>query len=198
MKDKVAPLYRVVRVVVEPVFKFLFRMRIHGRENLPASGPYIICANHVNALDCITMALAVPKRQVHFMAKATLWKAFGPFKFVLDKLGVIPVNRDSNDLNALRIGSKTLKGESILGIFPEGTRVRTGEIGQGMPGTAYLAVRNRVPVVPCRIRGSYKLFGGVDIYIGNAMELTEFYERRANTEALAEGTEAIMERIRGL
>ncbi len=117
------PFYRTLRAIVFWVLKPLMRIKVSGRENEPnkGDGPIIICCNHIAASDPIAIGIALRYVQPHFMAKSSLFKN----KFVgwlLRKMGAFPVNRDGNDVAALKNTLRLLKDGKCVGIFPQGTR----------------------------------------------------------------------------
>lgn len=110
-------IYFLIRLIVTPIY----RIKVHGIENIPKDQKYIICANHKSLLDPVFVALAV-NRQVHFIAKKELFE-IPILKSILKKLKALPAQRDGKDLSVLRDSIKLIKEGKILGIFPEGTRV---------------------------------------------------------------------------
>ena len=101
--------YKLVWTVFRPVFRFLYPLRISGRENLPAEGGFVLCLNHCSALDPILTVCCLPRdRWMMFMGKKELYdhKLLGP---LVRPLGMIPVDRGNADLNAVRTCLKVLK-----------------------------------------------------------------------------------------
>lgn len=120
-------------------------LRVEGQEHVPESGRVVVAGNHRTALDPFVIAHALGGRRIHFMAKKELFegrmKRIG--KLILAG-GSFPVDRDRNDLQAIRTSLRVLQGEGVLGIFPEGTR-GGGEL-QG--GAALLALKGKAPILP--------------------------------------------------
>ncbi|PYZ99185.1 1-acyl-sn-glycerol-3-phosphate acyltransferase [Alteribacter lacisalsi] len=170
-----------------------FRVRVIGRENIPADGGVLLCSNHINNLDPPFLG-AFLKRDTRYMAKSELFTK-PVLKGLLPKLGAFPIRRGMSDRQALRTGLGLLKEEEMIGVFPEGTRSRTGELGKGLAGIGFFALRSRAEVVPAAITGSYKPFSRLTIVYGKPVNMEKLREEKVSAE---EATEAIMEEIRGL
>ena len=152
--------YRVLKAIVRPLCFVLFPYRFEHRENIPSSGPFVICSNHISYIDPVYLALAVDGRQVFYMAKGELFR-FRPFGWLLRRLGAFPVERGKGDGEAMNVGYEHLKNGQIMGIFPEGTRSKNGKLGRAKSGVAVIAARAGVPVVPAAIKvknGKVRLF----------------------------------------
>ncbi len=131
----------------------LSRWTVDGREHVPASGPYIVVANHFGFLDPPMVATSLP-RPVTFIAKAELWEK--PFsRFFSESIGMIPLRRGEADRRALTESLAVLKDGGPIAIFPEGTR-GTGQVGlkQGQRGVAFIALLANVPILPVAIWGT--------------------------------------------
>ena len=138
------------------VFGILFRPQIIGKENIPASGGFILSANHVSNWDPPVLATFID-REVFYMAKEELFK--NPvFSAAIRKLHAFPVKRDAADKNAIKNAVKILKGGGCLGIFPEGTRSKTGKIGKAESGVSLIAAMTNVQIVPAAIINTDKIF----------------------------------------
>jgi len=140
-------IYRAVRSVAHGLFFTLGRIEVEGRENFPASGPYLLVINHLHFFDVPTVFSIVP-HQVAVIAYVGWVKhpLVGGLMRAVTK--VIAINPARLDHRALAEGMEWLRGGGVLGIAPEGTRSKTGELLAGQPGAAYLASRTGVPIVP--------------------------------------------------
>jgi 1-acyl-sn-glycerol-3-phosphate acyltransferase len=143
------------RTVVVIFAKIWFRYEVHGRENFPTSGAFIVSPVHRSNLD--TPLLPVIRRaQIRFMGKDSLWEAGRFAAWFLTTLGGFPVDRDGADRGALRAAEEILERGEALVMFPEGTR-RSGPIIEEVNmfyGPSFLAGRQQVPIVPVGIGGS--------------------------------------------
>lgn len=131
------------------------RWTVTGRERVPVEGALIVVSNHLNNADPPILGAALAKRRVRFMAKIELFKY--PFGLVPRLYDAFPVRRFEADMGALLTAERILKKGGALGMFPEGTRSRTGFIGKPHPGTALIALRSGATVLPCAIVGTEQL-----------------------------------------
>lgn len=124
-KRKYTPLYTVIVFLYGLLVKLLFFMKIEGRENIPKDRNCILMGNHQCLLDPVTLALCVPDREIHFMGKKELFenKFLG---WAFRQVHGFPVDRGNMDMTAIRTAMGVLKEGETLGIFPEGTRSKTG------------------------------------------------------------------------
>ena len=98
-----------------------------------------------------------------------------------------------SDREALRKGLKILKEGNVLGLFPEGTRSRNGQLGKGLSGAGFFAFRSDALIVPCAIIGPYKSFRPLKVVYGKPVNIDDLRTRKASAE---ETTELIMKAIR--
>lgn len=166
-------IYFLIRIIATP----LFRIRVHGIENIPKDEKYIICANHKSFLDPIFVALAI-NRQVHFIAKKELFE-IPILKNILKKLNAIPAQRDGKDLSVLRDSIKLIKNGKILGIFPEGTRVKEIKRENIKDGAGYIALKSKTDILTIEIISSYKPFFKTNLYIKNLVKIENFKEYKS-------------------
>lgn len=188
------------------VLPFYATLEVRGVENVPPDGPLVVAVNHLNDGDPGILGWSIPRKLV-FMTKAELFKV-PVLKQFLEAYGAFPVRRGEADLGALRAAGEVLKAGDALVIFPEGKR--SGEparMGKAQAGTALVALRSDVPVLPCAIIGSQhmampKMFlkpfqrWHITVTIGEPFVLPK--PARLNAEAAAEGTQVIMEKIAAL
>lgn len=183
--------YSFAKVIVKSVFKILYPFESRGSENIPETGPVILCANHLSNLDPIMLGLTCD-REIHFMAKEELFHV-PVLNRVVRKLHAFPVRRGMADREALRTGLKVLQDGCVLGIFPEGTRSKSGELLKGLSGVGFFALRTDARVIPCAIIGPYRLFRKIRVVYGKPIDMESLKERRAKAE---EATEVIMSAIK--
>ena len=144
--------FKVVRRCCYALLWLLFGYRVEGAERVPREGAFILVANHLHNIDPIVVAVSCP-RPVHFMAKRELF-AIPVVGRVIRAVGAFPVDRGKMDRSALRRAEAILAQGVGLGMFPEGTRSRTGALAPAMPGAGMLALRSDVPIVPVAVTGS--------------------------------------------
>lgn len=186
-------IYTFARSVVNMIYKPLYRIETIGQENIPKVGSVLLCSNHISNFDPIVVGITTP-RPVHFMAKEELFRVplFGKF---VPYLNAFPVKRGMSDREALRKGLAILKEDSVLGLFPEGTRSKTGELGEGLAGAGFFATRSQALIVPCAVIGPYKAFNKLKVVYGKPVDFSEY---RKNKISADEATKIIMEEIRKL
>lgn len=169
------------------------RLYVEGTENVPDSGGLIICSNHIHWLDPILIGVCI-KRKIHFMAKAELFnKKF--FAIIVRGINGFPVKRGTADISAIKTSLKIIKKGEILGIFPEGTRSKTGKLLPPQSGVGLIVAKSGVPVVPVRISGSYRVFGKLKVTIGKPVSFDEHSDRKLNSDAINEISISIMKEI---
>lgn len=144
-------LYRVVRGLVAAIAAVWFRLEVHGREHLP-DGPFVLAPVHRSNIDFLLAACVTPRR-MRYMGKHTIWKYPRLGRF-FTALGAFPVHRGSADREALRRCEAALSGGEPLVMFPEGTRCSGPVVEELFDGTAFVAARAGVPIVPMGIGGS--------------------------------------------
>jgi len=146
-------LYIIAKIIFLIIFKFFFRLKVTGQENIPQDGPFIIVANHSSLLDPVILGVSV-KPKVIFVAAAYLFK-IGWLGYLLRKANSIPV-QGKNDISSLKRALKILQQGGVLGIFPEGGVDRQKDDLPIKAGAAFLATSVGVPIVPIRIKGADK------------------------------------------
>lgn len=146
--------YRFVRFVCRLLATLLLQVRIRGRERVPRLGGVLVVANHQSHYDPVLMGLACDRR-LNYLARQTLF-GFAPFRWLIESLDAIPIDREGLGLRGLKETLRRLKGGEMVLIFPEGTRSGTGEMSSLKPGFSALAKRAGVPLVPVGIAGAYQ------------------------------------------
>lgn len=143
-RERVA--YRLLRGFLALLARLVWRLEVTGLDRLPATGPFVVAPVHRSYVDFLVVGVSIP-RVLHFMAKDSLWRWawFGRF---LERMGAFPVDRDGADRSALRSAEAWLaRGEPVV-MFPEGRRESGDTVDGVLDGPAWVACRNRVPIVP--------------------------------------------------
>lgn len=186
--------YFTVKSIVGFIAKHIYRIEVIGKENIPQDNKrLIICGNHKSNLDPVAIS-AVFDRQIFWMAKKELFqnKLFGGF---LTKLGAFPIDREGNDLAAIKKSLKILKSENVLGIFPEGTRVKEVDYTKIKSGIALIAQKTNSEVLPVFIEGDYKPFRRTRIYFRKPVKINK--EIKYSNEDLENISQDIMRIVYG-
>jgi 1-acyl-sn-glycerol-3-phosphate acyltransferase len=154
--------YLIARLVLRPLFLLVFRPHVRGRENVPATGPFIIASNHLSFIDSMAIPLMAPRR-VGYLAKAEYFTGHGIkgwfTRTLFTALGALPVERQDHRAaqEALDTAMTVLKAGGGFGVYPEGTRSRDGKLARGKTGVAWLALTADCPVVPVGITGTDRI-----------------------------------------
>jgi 1-acyl-sn-glycerol-3-phosphate acyltransferase len=144
--------YAIVRGLILVVAKLLGRVTVVGAEKIPPKGPFVLAPVHRSNVD-FALTSILTGRPMRYMGKDSIWKSKLLGRFVT-MLGAFPVHRGSADRDALKACTDIVNGGSPLVMFPEGTR-RTGPVLEELfDGTAFVASRTQVPIVPVGIGGS--------------------------------------------
>lgn len=132
--------------------KLVYRLEVHGLENVPKDNKYIVCPNHLSTLDPPLMVAVMP-RSVSFMAKKELFDI--PFlRWWIDWLGAFAVNRESLGPSTVKTVQEIKDSNWVLGMFPQGTRGVPGEIKGVTKGFAGLAKLTKCDILPVGIIGT--------------------------------------------
>jgi 1-acyl-sn-glycerol-3-phosphate acyltransferase len=144
--------YRGLHVLLVALCKVWFRVEVIGRDKVPKHGSFVVAPVHRSNIDFLLVALIRPNR-MRYMGKASIWKYKLPGRF-FNMLGAFPVHRGHADRAALRTCTEIIEHGEPLVMFPEGTR-QSGPVVQPVyDGTAYVAARTGVPLLPVGIGGS--------------------------------------------
>jgi len=149
-------IYQLVsKLLVFPIYKFVFRGYLIGRENIPQKDSFIMVSNHGSLLDPPLLGHAIG-RNISFMAKAELFNI--PFLgFVIKACGAYPVKRGIADKNTIKTACKKLSNNNCIGIFIDGTRQKNGRVNKPKQGAALLAYKNQKLLLPVAIVNSHRL-----------------------------------------
>ena len=151
--------YRIMRAILSPIYKFWFRPKVTGKDNIPKDGAIVLAGNHIHIMDQCNVIIST-KRKLHYMAKKEYFddhKVAWFFRLV----GCIPVDRSKKDAEAKASALKVLHDGHALGIFPEGTVNRTTDkvILPFKIGAVKMASETNSKIVPFVITGKYRIIG---------------------------------------
>lgn len=179
-----------------PVFYLLFFPKIIGKKNTKIKGKAIIISNHISMWDPVFISV-VFSRQVFWMGKIELFKnVFARFFFHVVK--AFPVRRGEGDLSAIRHAFKLLRDGKLFGIFPEGTRNKSGEIAKFEPGTSMIALKNDAPIIPLYIKGKYKFFRRMKLIVGEPVRLADYVGSKTDPATVEAASRFLENKIKDL
>lgn len=188
-------LYNILLAICSFFVRILYRIEVVGQADLEENRAYIIASNHTSLFDPIVLAMVFKGHQIHFLGKKELFKP-PLFDRIFKNVGVIPVDRSKNDITAVKNVLRLLKSNRILGIFPQGTRVKQMDEDQSKAGLGMFALKTGADIVPVTIQGQYKFFSKVRVLVHDIY--------RPNPELFSPGTQGylmlsdeVMDIIRG-
>lgn len=203
---KMTPFYGFFHYGIAVAYDAWFRGEVVGTENIPVTGPFLIASNHASHLDPPLVGCQIA-RQMRFFARKTLWNS-RIFAWWLDRVETIPVDREGGDVGAIRRVIQALSEDRAVVLFPEGTRSPDGNLQKPKPGVGLIACKTGVPVVPCRVYGSYEAFGKgsavphfgtpVTIVYGAPIPASDYDDPSAGKERYQIASQRIFERIAAL
>jgi 1-acyl-sn-glycerol-3-phosphate acyltransferase len=181
---------------------FVTSVEVIDRKNTPKRGPVIIVCNHLNNADPPILTATIPRR-IYWLTKKE-WFDTPVIGGMFRMAGMIPVRRFEADLKALRMCERALKKGWALGMFPEGTRSKSGALRPGEPGSALLALRTGAPILPVAIWGTENvklprdIIGRTRAHVRFGTPYTLEKKHRITREDVARATETIMRSIAAL
>ena len=193
-------LYDVFRPLAKGFISLRYCVTSFGEENIPQKGAFILAANHISALDPVMIISRCP-RTLHFMAKDELFKnpVFASF---LKKMNVFPVKRQTSDKRALEFAKRIISSGWVLGIFPEGSRIKDASPKRAKNGVSYLAAKTKADVLPVSIYkapGVRKLRPQITIRFGKLIKNSELgFSEEYSQQKIRESSEKIMSAITAL
>jgi 1-acyl-sn-glycerol-3-phosphate acyltransferase len=186
-------LYTFCRNLVWVFFRSFLRVEIKGLENIPKEEGFLLCPNHYSSFDPLFVATCFP-RKVRFMAKQEIFKNSILGNLLL-KIGVFPVKRGEADLHAIKTAIKVLKDNEVLGLFPEGKRIKGSELGKANSGVAMFSIKSGKSVLPVCIIGTYKPFSKMKVIYGQPIDFTEYKKTKMTNDDYLELSQIVMKKI---
>lgn len=204
------PIWRFLAALVVPAVLALARFRFRHAERIPATGPFIMVANHYSDFDPLVTAYTLWKhgRAPHYLAKASLFRipiVGGAFR-VTDQ---VPVERAVGGSAPLAAAKQLIDKQLALVIYPEGTLTRDPDLWpmRGKFGAARLALEHGIPVIPAASWGAQRVLPrwskkislfprkDVEVIIGEPLDLSRWAGEHESQTALAAATDAMMQAI---
>lgn len=151
--------YYVIRWLLAPLARLIYRPHIEGRRNVPRTGPVILASNHLSFIDSFLIPAFAP-RPVYFLAKSSYFEGSGLSGWFsrnfFTAIGATPVERGAGQaaLEALDQQRRILSSGRAIALYPEGTRSLDGRLYKGRTGVAFLALETGAQVVPVGLVGT--------------------------------------------
>ena len=200
--------YWLLKTLLSPLFRFFYRVRVEGLDNVPASGAAILAGNHLAVFDSFFLPLVLDRR-ITFVAKAEYFEDPKTAWF-FRAAGQIPIKREGGSASqrAMDSAREVLEAGELFGIYPEGTRSPDGRLHKGHTGVARLALQCNAPVLAVAMIGTReaqpigkvvpKLFMPITIKISKPMRFDRYADRVGDPKALRQITDEIMFELREL
>ena len=200
--------YWVLKAILTPVLRLLFKVRVEGKDQVPSGGPAILASNHLSFSDSIFLPLVL-RRRITFVAKAEYFddpKTAWFFRAV----GQIPIRRGGGSASqrALDSAMEVLQSGGLFGIYPEGTRSPDGKLYKGHTGIARLALKSGAPVIAVAMIGTREaqpigqvkpnFFSPIGIKFSKPMHFDKYADRADDPRVLRQITDEIMFELRSL
>ena len=142
-----------LRWLLRRLINIIAKVDVHGYENVPPTGAFVIATNHIGMLDAAMLFYAIDRWDV-FIPVAEKWERNAFLRWAAKYANFIFIDRFNPDLKAMRRIIGLMEKGNILVIAPEGTRSRVGGMNEGKPGVSYLAAKLNRPIVPVGLAGT--------------------------------------------
>ncbi len=203
MREELDVAFLSLRAVFSPAFKLAFRLKTHGRDNVPREGAAILAANHASFLDPILVGICA-RRPVRFLVANDFYR--NPrLHIALRWLGAIPVGGDAGMVRSFRHIGEVVRRGGLLGIFPEGGITRDGSMRPFRGGASVLALRMGVPLIPIHLGGTFEAlpryakwprFVPVTVRIGSPIPVAA--RRNPSSEEIADVSDSLRSAVAAL
>ncbi|MHB1487907.1 MAG: lysophospholipid acyltransferase family protein [Acidimicrobiales bacterium] len=200
--------YWLLKVLLTPILRILYRVEAEGLENVPGQGPAILASNHLSFCDSIFLPLVL-RRRITFVAKAEYFEDPKTAWF-FRAVGQIPIEREGGSAaaGAMLAAQNVLRAGGLFGIYPEGTRSPDGRLHKGHTGVARLALESQVPVLAVAMigtdevqpigQGRPRVFKPIKVRISSPMDFGRYLDRAQDPLVLRQITDEIMFELREL
>lgn len=192
--------YKIIRAIFRFLIVFLMPTKVIGGEKLDREGRYILACNHQTYLD-IPMLIAKCPRVINFMAKALFFEGRPVLGFFFRKMHAFPVHPASNDLKSLKHAIEVLNKDEVLGIFPQGRRVKESPVvkrEEMYSGMAFIALKAKADIIPVMFMRPPLVLKRNVMKVGEPIKYEDYKDRRLKQDTLDEITDELCARMNGL
>jgi len=206
--------FKICANIVIPIFNLFMSRDWKGTENIPSHGRVIVASNHMSYLDVLvfTQFLYRNGRAPRYLGKSGVFSTPVIGKILL-AAGQVPVEREGSDAKkAVDHAKIILEQGHMLGVYPEGTLTRDPDMWPMLAktGCARLALTTNTDVIPIAQWGSQLVVPNytkklalfprktIIIRVGKPVDLSRWYGKGEDQQALVEATAAIMRAITDL
>ena len=182
-KKKRNKAYAFVQFLANVLSHTIMPVTFHNREQLNMDAPYILIANHQSMLDPLYISYACKKHEIRWLGKKEIAK-MPVICWFAKKMNMIHVDRHNTDMAAMRQCMGAVKNGEVLGIFPEGTRHQPDLMHEVESGTAFIALRAGVPLLPVYTTRRISFFRRAHTYVGQPMDISDLKAQGMNTETV--------------
>ena len=196
-KDTTA-LYRAIKIIIGPLYRFFLNVRVRGKENIPAEGGVLLCPNHIAAVDVLSIA-AVSRRQITFIAKKELFE-IPVLGGIIKAVGTVKIDRGGSDVGAIKTAVNVIQNGRTVVIFPQGHRcpgvnAATTPVRGGAGLIAYHAKCDVVPVCINIKKGKYALFRKTEVIFGKPIKYSDLGFTTGGSDEYTRATEMIFDQV---
>jgi 1-acyl-sn-glycerol-3-phosphate acyltransferase len=207
------PIFRLISIIALPPMAFLARLNLHGVENVPTTGAFVLAPNHYSEIDPLVTGVAMWKvgRMPRYLAKASLF-SLPVIGALLRASGQIPVERAgaTRKNDPLAAAKRIAEGGHAVVIYPEGSLTREPDLWpmRGKTGAVRTALEQSIPIIPAAHWGTQNVmprYGGklslwpprkpIEILFGPAVDLSAFAGKPLDSATLVEATAVVMDAI---
>lgn len=191
--------YNIVAFLLNLYYRLTFRVKVTGKEKMQEyiaswqddKENFIIASNHVHWGDPLVLAAVFKQIRIRYMAKKEVYaNIFG--RFFMSLVGAFPVDRQSADIGSLKRALTLLKKGENLGIFPEGTRNKSGKPMMAKGGMSMIARKAKIRIIPISIKYGFRK---IEIFVHDAVYVGEFFQGKPTSDDYEEWTNNIMKTI---
>ena len=197
-KKKQKSCYLRVRNFFAPLVRFFSGIKVHGKDNIPKEGGYLLCSNHIAVRDVILIG-ATCKRPISFVAKKELFSV-PILRSIIKAMGAIKLDRSGSDVAAMRKSIELVEGGEIVSIFPQGHRYPAVDPSTTpvKSGAGMVAYRSGCDVIPVFIKtkgNKYGIFKKTEIFYGSPIKNANLGFKNGGKEEYDVATEIIFGEI---